>query len=173
MKIENSTIEDLDIIFDFYDQAVAFQKTKFDKHWKGFDIEMIMIEIAENRQFKLIENNEVVCVFAITHNDPAIWGEKDKDSAVYIHRIVTDNRLHGKGFVPFIIDWAKTWGKENQKHFIRLDTWGDNERLCAYYVKCGFNYVGLMKVTNSETLPAHYNSLSLGLFEIELSAANW
>ena len=33
MKIINSTLTDLDMIFEFYDDAMAFQKTVFDKQW--------------------------------------------------------------------------------------------------------------------------------------------
>ena len=37
MEIKNSTIEDIDAIFDLYDQATAYQKTVFNKNWEGFD----------------------------------------------------------------------------------------------------------------------------------------
>jgi hypothetical protein len=83
MQIINSTANDLETIFQFYDFAIAYQKTKFNKHWQGFDLPVIEKEINENRQFKIVADNKIVCVFAITFNDPAIWGEKDKDPAVY------------------------------------------------------------------------------------------
>ena len=37
MTFEASTINDIDSIFQFYDMAVEYQKTKFNKHWKGFE----------------------------------------------------------------------------------------------------------------------------------------
>jgi hypothetical protein len=50
MKIASSTISDIDSIFKMYDLAVVYQKTKFNKHWMGFDREMVLNEIAETRQ---------------------------------------------------------------------------------------------------------------------------
>ena len=93
MQIINSTPSDIEIIFSLYDDAVAFQKTKFDKHWLSFDREMVENEIAEKRQWKIMENDEVVCIFAIAYEDPFIWKEKNADPSVYIHRIVTNPKL--------------------------------------------------------------------------------
>ena len=45
MDFKLSTIEDIDAIFKFYDWAVAFQKEKFNKHWKGFERSLIEKEI--------------------------------------------------------------------------------------------------------------------------------
>ena len=36
MQIINSTAADTQAIFKLYDDAIAFQKTKFTKHWQGF-----------------------------------------------------------------------------------------------------------------------------------------
>lgn len=75
MQIINSTASDIKTIFQFYDFAIAYQKTKFNKHRQGFDIPLIEQEIRENRQFKIVADNKIVCVFAITFNDKAIWGD--------------------------------------------------------------------------------------------------
>ncbi|MEQ1553261.1 MAG: hypothetical protein ABL929_03725 [Ferruginibacter sp.] len=89
------------------------------KHWQGFDVGLVEKEIAENRQWKIIKNNEVVCVFAITYNDPIIWEEKDKDSAVYIHRIVTHPNYRGNNYVKNIVAWAHIFCKQKEIDFIR------------------------------------------------------
>ncbi len=169
MQIINSTTEDTATIFQFYGHAIAYQKTKFNKHWKGFDAELVATEIKENRQWKIMEGSTVVCVFAITFNDPIIWGEKDGQPSIYIHRIVTHPDHRGKNYVNAIITWAKTYCKENNKQFIRLDTWGDNEKLINYYISCGFTFLGLSKKMNSENLPSHYSGLTLSLFEIKIN----
>ena len=106
MQVINSTIEDIDTIFKFYDIAIAYQKTKFNKHWQGFDRELVETEIAEKRQYKILVDGKVACVFAVTFNDAAIWGERDKAPAIYLHRIVTDNTFRGNNFVTAIMKWA-------------------------------------------------------------------
>ena len=167
MQILNSTVADIPTIFHLYDEAVAFQKTKFNKHWLPFDLAMVEKEVAENRQWKIMEGNDVACIFAITYKDPFIWKEKNSDAAMYIHRIVTHPLFHGRHYVKTIIDWAKEHAKVTGKDYIRMDTWGDNEKLINYYVSCGFNYLGTITPEASGELPKHYSAIFLSLFEIK------
>ncbi|RZK53416.1 MAG: N-acetyltransferase, partial [Pedobacter sp.] len=122
IEIVNSTAEDLNIIFEFYDMAVAHQKKVSDKHWQGFDVELVKNEIEEQRQYKILVDGKVACVFLVTFNDPQIWQEKDKDAAIYLHRIVTNPDFRGYGFVHIITNWAKDYAKNHQLKFVRLDT---------------------------------------------------
>ncbi len=168
MTIINSQSADIATIFNLYDQAVVFQKTKFDKHWLDFDRDMVQSEIAEGRQWKIMEGEEVACIFAIAYEDPFIWKEKNDDPSIYIHRIVTNPLYRGNGYVKQIIEWAKAHALKNNKKFIRMDTWGDNEALITYYTKCGFNFLGTITPTASKQLPKHYSAIFLSLFEIEV-----
>ena len=168
MRIENASTQDFDTIFDLYDKAIEFQKTKFDKHWLGFDAALVDREIAENRLWKIVENGATACIFSVACADPIIWGETSGESAMYIHRIVTNPGFRGRGYVKFITEWAKTHSAEKGLRFIRMDTWGDNQKLIDYYQECGFKFVGLVTPEESETLPKHYSGISLSLFEIDL-----
>ncbi len=168
MQIVNSTAADIDTIFAFYDMAVAHQKKVFNKHWQGFNLALITQEVKENRQYKILVEGEVACIFAVTFNDPEIWGEKDLQPSIYIHRIATHTGFRGQGFVNKIIDWAKTYAKQHQIEYIRMDTWADNDKLLAYYTRCGFTHVGLIEVTPNSGLPKHYEGISLNLFEIKV-----
>ncbi|WP_026898238.1 GNAT family N-acetyltransferase [Daejeonella oryzae] len=166
MLIANSTINDLNSIFNLYDAAVVFQKQVLSKQWQGFDQHLIEKEIRENRQFKIVDKGEIACIFAITFNDPLIWKEKDSDPSIYIHRIVTNPKFRGGSYVKEIVKWAPGYAKSLDKKFIRMDTWGDNEKLKKYYESCGFQYMGLTKMESTEGLPKHYEGLSLSLFQI-------
>ncbi len=167
MQIEvlNSQSTDIDIIFGFYDLAIAHQKKVFNKHWQGFSRELVQTEIAENRQYKILVNGEVACVFAVTFNDALIWGDRDHDS-IYIHRIVTHPDFRGYAFVKEIIKWARQYCLDNDLKYIRMDTWADNEKLLDYYTTCGFEYVGVVTMQKTDGLPKHYEGISLSLFEI-------
>jgi len=168
MQILNSDASDINTIFSLYDAAVAYQKTKFDKHWLSFDREMVEKEIEENRQWKIMEGDAVACIFAIAYQDPFIWKEKDNDPSIYIHRIVTNPAYRGKKNIKTIIEWAKKHAKERDKEYIRMDTWGDNEALIKYYVECGFSFLGTVIPTASDHLPKHYSAIFLSLFEIKV-----
>lgn len=167
IEVQNSQINDLDVIFKFYDMAIAHQKKVFNKHWQGFDRALIKTEIAENRQYKILVDGVIACVFAVTFEDKLIWGDKDLDS-IYIHRIVTHPEFRGYSFVKKIIKWAKAFAALNNIKYIRMDTWSDNEKLLAHYTGCGFDYVGVVTMAETEGLPKHYEGISLSLFEIKV-----
>ena len=173
-QIINSTMEDIDTIFNFYDMAIDFQKKVFHKQWEGFEHSLVETEIKENRQWKIIENGKVACTFVITFNDTFIWKERDKQPSIYIHRIVTNPEFRGKNYVNDIILWAKQYCKEQKRDFIRLDTWGDNHKLIDYYVQCGFTFLEIIPIDNvpeggNSSLPKHYKG-TLALFEIPVYA---
>lgn len=167
MKIEPSTTSDFNTIFEFYDLAVAYQKTKFNKHWMGFDADLVRKEIAETRQWKIVIDNEIACVFAITFEDKSIWKEKNRDKAVYFHRIVTHPAFKGQQFVKKIVDWGLAFAKEKKLDYLRLDTWGDNEELIRYYQQSGFEFLGVITPDNNG-LPKHYDGITLSLFQIKI-----
>ena len=168
LKILNSTLEDMPAIFKLYDAAIAYQETKFYKQWQGFNESLIKKEIEEHRQYKILDDGTIVCIFAVTFSDALIWGNRDKDPSVYIHRIVTNPLYRGRGYVKNIIEWGVNFGSINGKQFVRMDTWGDNEKLIKYYTSCGFTFLGLSHTISSDALPKHYQGIKLSLFEIAI-----
>ena len=168
MEIVTAPAPDIDIVFDLYDKAIEFQKTVFDKHWLGFEADLVRREIDENRLWKILEGDATACIFSVAYEDPFIWGDRSGDAAMYIHRIVTNPEFRGRGYVKAIVEWARTHAYENALQYIRMDTWGDNLKLKDYYTGCGFEYKGVITPTPSPTLPKHYHGITLGLFEIDL-----
>jgi GNAT superfamily N-acetyltransferase len=166
-QIINSELSDIETLYTFYDAAIAFQKTVFHKHWLGFERSLVEKEIAENRQFKILIDGEIACIFLITFNDVVIWKEKENNASIYLHRIVTKEKFRGQGLVKDIVEWAKQYCKVHGKAFIRMDTWGDNDKLIDYYIGCGFTFLEIMSLDNTEGLPKHYKG-TLSLFEIAL-----
>jgi ribosomal protein S18 acetylase RimI-like enzyme len=168
MTILNSTSQDIDNIFKLYDAGTAHQKKVAQRHWQGFDRGLVETEILEKRQWKIIVDGEIACVFAITFSDPFIWKEKSDDPAIYIHRIATNPGFRGNSYVKHIVEWAKTYATENKKEYIRMDTGSGNEKLNNYYVSCGFEYLGIIEHNDTGDLPAHYKVGGSSLFEIKL-----
>lgn len=169
VQILNSSCNDIDEIFRLYKIATDFQKTKFIVHWPEFEKSMVEKEIAENRQWKIEIDGKIVCVWATTFNDPQIWEEKNEDPAIYIHRIATSPDFRGKNLVGQIVEWVKGYAIENQKQFVRMDTVGENQGLISYYTKCGFDFLGLLKLKNTVGLPAHYDNATVSLFQMTLN----
>ncbi|MFT3908364.1 MAG: GNAT family N-acetyltransferase [Ferruginibacter sp.] len=167
MEICLCTPNDIETIFQLYRDGTAYQKQLGKKHWKGFERTLIETEINEHRQWKIMIDDEVACVFAITFSDPVLWKERNADPAIYIHRIAAHRSFRGNGFVKFIVEWAKQYAKANSKQFIRMDTGSGNDKLNEYYMCCGFNYLGIVEYDDKGDLPAHYSG-STSLFEIRV-----
>lgn len=169
MLIQNSTSEDIDEIFRLYKIATDFQKSKFFVHWPEFKRELIETEITEYRQWKIMIDGRIACIWATTFNDPQIWGERDRDLAIYIHRIATNPDFRGNNFVSRIVEWADRYAQDNEKEYIRMDTIGENIGLIEHYNKCGFEYLGYFKLGSIEGLPDHYALADACLFEKKLT----
>ncbi|MDB9842556.1 GNAT family N-acetyltransferase [Polaribacter sp.] len=169
MTIKNSSISDIDAIFKQYLLASKYQQSKKKVIvWPNFDRKMVENEIAEKRQFQLLIDGEIACVWAITFSDPQIWEERNKDRAVYIHRIATNPEYRGNNFVHTIVKWAKTLAASEDLQFIRLDTLGENKKLIAHYKNVGFDFLGLFHLKDTSNLPEHYKKAAVSLFEINL-----
>jgi ribosomal protein S18 acetylase RimI-like enzyme len=166
--IQNCLLEDLELIFELYESATLYQKERFTSHWPEFDKEMVKQEIIANRQWKMIINGEVACIWATTFSDPLIWENKDVDPSVYIHRIATHPNFRGNGFVKKIVAWATLYAIQHSKRFVRMDTVGANHKLIKHYTGCGFQFLGLSQLTNTEGLPQHYHNAVVSLFELEV-----
>ncbi|HNM26024.1 MAG TPA: GNAT family N-acetyltransferase [Saprospiraceae bacterium] len=168
MDFQPSTIDDLETIFQLYEYAIAHQKAVSDQHWLPFERRLVEQEIAEGRIWKIVDGEQIACVFMIAYNDPHIWGIKDADPAVYLHRIATHPACRGRNFVAAIIEWARAHGRARGKKYLRLDTWADNLRLKALYERCGFRFLGVERPANPAALPSHYSTIELGMFEMEI-----
>lgn len=168
MEIVNSTLDDMDEIFRLYEAAANFQKTKPVVQWLGFDKALIRNEIQERRQWKIIIDNKIACIWATTFTDPSIWEDRNIDPALYIHRIATNPDFRGQNLVSKIVGWAKQYAKTHDKEYIRLDTVGKNEKLINYYKASGFRFLGLSKLKNTNGLPEHYKNATVSLLEINL-----
>ncbi|MFT4804034.1 MAG: RimJ/RimL family protein N-acetyltransferase [Psychroserpens sp.] len=168
MIILNSKIEDINKIFKLYKIATNFQKTKSAVPWPNFDRELIRKEIHENRQWKIIIDGEIACIWAITESDIQIWQERNKEPAIYIHRISTNPNFRGRNLVSEIAKWSKNYAIQKNKKFVRMDTVGENVGLINYYKKCGFDFLGLSILKDTSELPTHYNNATVSLFQMSV-----
>ena len=156
MEITNSTLQDLSNIFDLYKIATAYIKSKNQVAWPKFSKELIVHEIEENRQWKLLIDGKVACIWATTLNDELIWGAENNAPSLYIHRIAAHPAFRGQHLVKKLVIWANDFGKSQGLKYIRLDTVGLNNGLIKHYTTIGFQFLGAKKLENTEELPAHY-----------------
>lgn len=164
MTIKNSKLTDVPKIFDLYKIATNYMKSKNQVYWPEFQKELITNEIEENRQWKLLINEKIACIWATTMNDELIWGNK-KEPSLYIHRIATSPEFRGQNLVKKIIDWAIEFGKSKDLEYIRMDTVGLNEGLITHYKKLGFDFLGTKRLEKTNGLPEHYKNGEVCYFQ--------
>lgn len=83
MQILNSTIEDLEEIFNLYKIATQFQIMKSLVPWLEFERSLIIKEVNENRQWKILVEDKIACIWATCFTDSLIWEKRNNDPAVY------------------------------------------------------------------------------------------
>ena len=169
-KINTCVLEDSGTILSLYQSARDLQTEKGMVVWPVFKKDFIENEIKEHRQWKLFIEDTIACNWAITFSDKEIWGEKDKDDAIYIHRIATNPLFRGNRYIERIVSWAKEYAKQKGKRFVRLDTLGNNTGLIKHYTSAGFQFLGISKLSDTSNLPGHYQvEPNCCLFEIDLT----
>ena len=165
MQITNSERSDSSIIFSLYRIATAYMKSKNQVAWPEFSKALIENEIEEKRQWKLVKDGQVACIWATTLNDELIWGAANNEPSLYIHRIATNPDFRGQNLVRHIVHWADEYGKNNNLKFVRMDTVGLNKGLIGHYEKLGFKFIGTKELENTEGLPDHYKEGPVCLFQ--------
>ncbi len=165
MTIENSHQSDVPKIFEFYRTATAFMKSKNQVHWPEFSKELILKEIEENRQWKLLIDGQIACIWATALNDELIWGSANNEPSLYLHRIATHPDFRGQNLVKEVINWASDFGLKKNLEFIRMDTVGLNTGLINHYEKLGFRFLGTKKLENTTGLPDHYKDGEVCYFQ--------
>jgi ribosomal protein S18 acetylase RimI-like enzyme len=168
MQIKPSTLNDIDVIMSLYDQASVYQRSKGYNIWLGFDQKLIESEIKQHRHFKIEEDGEIACIFTVAYHDQIIWGEKDQNDSIYLHRIATNSNFRGRGYLLQIVEWTKEQCTQMGKKYVRLDTWANNDSLKNYYTSAGFTHIGQIAISETADLPKHYHGIELNLFEIVL-----
>ncbi|MGY3053346.1 ribosomal protein S18 acetylase RimI-like enzyme [Pedobacter sp. UYEF25] len=169
MNFIKSSYADISSISALYNSAAAYQREKGMPNWLGFDRRIIEDSIGEGCQWQIMIGAEIACVFTLAFNDPMIWGERDRDSAVYIHRIATNPSFRGNQFVQHILTWVSEYARTHMKDYVRLDTLSGNQQLHNYYLSCGLIFIGSVKLKETTSLPAHYQNGMFSLFEICLT----
>ncbi|WP_340202553.1 GNAT family N-acetyltransferase [Ascidiimonas sp. W6] len=165
MEIRNSVLNDLPKIFELYHIATNFMQSKNQVAWPEFSRDLIIEEIEDLRQWKLLINGKIACIWATTLKDELIWGKENTDPSVYIHRIATDPYFRGQKLVKQIVRWADNYCINHHLDYIRMDTVGLNQGLIKHYEKLGFTFLGTKELDNVTNLPKHYSEGPVCLFQ--------
>ena len=166
IKIVNTTKEDLDKILWLFEQAMDLQGKNGYKVWSGIDKTALEKDIETRLQYKIASGNDIVCIFSIQYNDPLIWRKRDRNDAIYLHRIVVNPNFKGQRQFEKVLNWAKQFARQQNLKFVRMDTWADNEKIIDYYKSFGFEFIEYYKTPDASELPIQNRNLHVALLEM-------
>jgi ribosomal protein S18 acetylase RimI-like enzyme len=166
--IENATTQDLPFIYQLFEEAIAFQKNNNYIGWQKYDKSFLQNDVEQKLLFKMMKGGEIICIYSICFGDVLIWREKERGDAIYLHRIVLNQRFKGEKVFRNVFKWAKGFAKERNLKYIRMDTWADNVKIIEYYKSYGFVFCENYTTANTEALPEQHRNLNVALLEFEL-----
>lgn len=168
-KIENTTLTDLEFIYELFDHSIQYQEQKGYPVWRGYDKSALIKDVENKNQYKIIINSQPGIVFSVCYADQVIWREKEKGDSIYLHRIVVNPAFKGQKLFGLILDWTIQHAKQKGLRFVRMDTWANNPTIIDYYKTFGFTFIGNYTTPDSLELPTHNRNLPLALLELELN----
>jgi ribosomal protein S18 acetylase RimI-like enzyme len=168
ISISNTSLQDFEQIKWLFDEAIKLQNKNGYKVWDSIDEMALQKEITNNLQFKVVQNDIILCIFSIQYSDPFIWQDKDQNDAIYLHRIVTNPNFKGQRLFENVLNWAFQFAKQNKRKHLRMDTWAENHQLIDYYKSFGFHFIGNYKTTETEELPIQNRNLNVALLELTI-----
>lgn len=165
MQIVHTDLTDLPFVCWLFDEAIIYQKRKGYPVWIGYDMTVLQNDIADFRQYKLMIEEEIACIFSVCYEDEMVWGERDNNNAIYLHRIVINPAFKGRRLVGVIVNWALTHAQEQGRPLLRMDTWGNNENIIAYYQTFGFYIVDYYQMPDTADIPIQQRGNRVVLLE--------
>jgi len=166
--ITNATINDLPSIYQLFEEAIAFQKVNNYIGWNNYDKEFIRSDIVSGLLYKMTDATEIICIFSTCYTDELIWREKEKGDAIYLHRIVLNQKFKGNKMFQRILDWAINFARSRQLKHVRMDTWADNEKIISYYKSYGFRFIENYTTPGTDNLPIQHRNLKVALLELDI-----
>jgi ribosomal protein S18 acetylase RimI-like enzyme len=170
MHVEPATPAHLAEVRAAYADARARQAEHRAFQWPEFPDRAILDEMESGRLFRVLDGDALVGVFSVAYEDPAIWGDDERGAHIYLHRFARAATYQGRGLVDAIIAWALAQCDALGCEGLRLDTWGHNDALIAFYQSRGFVLLRKHTMGSDPRLPPHYDGLHLALMERPLTS---
>lgn len=167
-EVINTEMNDLELIFGFFEHSILYQEKKGFPVWRNYDRSAIIKDIEDKNQYKVVIDARIGIVFSVCYADKIIWRDLDKGNAVYLHRIVVNPAFKGQKLFGAILDWSIRHAKQKGFDRVRMDTWAANPTIIDYYKSFGFTFIENYLTPDSEELSVHDRNLQLALLEYKV-----
>ena len=167
-QIVHTEKTNLPFIYWMFDEAIMYQKKNGYPVWPDYDKEVLDRDIEAKLQYKIVIDNQIACIFTTCFEDGIVWRERDKQDAIYLHRIVVNPKFKGQKQFGKILKWTKAHAATKGLPYLRMDTWADNPTIIAYYQSFGFEVYGHFRNPDTEDLPIQQRGNLVVLLEYAL-----
>lgn len=151
MEIRTGTLEDLPIIMEIVNKAIAIMHEEGNDQWcdvypneKDFrnDIANQSLFVAVNEDNRPIGAVTIDQIGGESYKD-INWTYPDKEYMV-IHRLMVDPDIRGGGIASKLLTFAEIYAIEHDIFYLKTDTYSLNDKAQNLFVKNGYNKVGHM-----------------------------
>ena len=157
MEIRKTRIDELDKVMDIYARARKFMAEHDNPTQWGINKpsrEQIKEDILAGKCHVCVEGDELAAVFYFAHETDPTYTKiyegqwlNDEDYSV-VHRIASAGTVKGAG--SFCMNWACAQSKN-----VKIDTHKDNEPMRRSLIKNGFDYCGIIYLTDGNRRVAY------------------
>lgn len=150
-KIEKGTMNDVDELSNLYDELNDYLQsgTNYPGWIKGvYPTRETAINGMDNNLFVLRIDEKIAGSIILSHNPEAAykeitWGiDTDYKNIIVIHTFAIHPNYMNKGIGKILMDFAKSYSKNEKMKAIRLDVSINNLPAISLYEKCGYKYMG-------------------------------
>lgn len=165
LRVEPLEREHVSLVQGAYADARMLQREQGAPIWPEFPDSAILAELREGHLFRVLDGDDLVGVFTVAYEDPAIWGERERGAHVYLHRLARVRTSPAHGLLGAVLAWARARCRAMGREGLRIDTWATNAPLIAYYERNGFRVVETRMIGTDPRLLSHYHGIELALLE--------
>ena len=166
MKIKKSKDSYIEDFYTLWQEAIVYHKQNNYPIFPIFPREQILLEIDEGLHYSVYsKNDECIGFFSLALEDFVIWEEQERNDAIYIHRMCSNRKFKEVNLSKMVLVWGYEYVIQNQRRYVRMDTWGDNKKLVAHYISSGFKVKQYKQLGKTPELASHYDNILLIMFE--------
>jgi len=163
LKLRQTQLDEINQVMEIINQAKTYFKENGIDQWQnGYpNPSVIENDIKNKHSYVLLKNDMIVATVAISFDGEITYNEifegswKSNESYAVIHRIAVDSNLKGQGLSSEIINHTASLAKEKGVTSIKIDTHEDNEAMRRSLIKNGFDYCGIIYLTDGNQRVAY------------------
>ena len=153
MILRRATLEDVDAILNIINQAKSYLKSKNIDQWQnGYpNLESTIKDINDENSYVICDDDKVIATAAVIDDvDPNYeYIENGQWISHYdyicVHRVACLPEYKGNGVAGRFLEFAKTLNRQS----VRIDTHEENLSMQKMILKHGFNYCGIVYMSDS------------------------